>query len=60
MIPETPIHEHPLPHPSTEDMATRFVDYELPQGRSHKQPWQPVAITLAIVAAIFATLWVTL
>ena len=55
------IHENPLPHPSTDDMQTRFVEhYELDQGRSHKQPWQPVAITLAIVAAIICTLWVTL
>lgn len=61
MIPETPLHEHPLPHPSTDDMQTRFVEhYELPQGRSHKQPWQPVVITLAVIAAVLGTLWVTL
>ena len=55
------ITEKPLPHTSTDDMQTRFVEhYELDQGRSHKQPWQPVAITLAIVVAIIGTLWVTL
>lgn len=58
MIPETPLHEHPLPHPSTDDMQTRFVEYyELPQGRSHKQPWQPVVISLGIVATIFTIIW---
>lgn len=54
MIPETPLHEHPLPHPSTDDIQTRFVEhYELDQGRSHKQPWQPVAISITIIAIIF-------
>lgn len=46
MIEDTPLHEHPPPHPSTDDI-------ELNQGRSHKQPWQPVAISIAIISIIF-------
>lgn len=52
MIEDTPLHEHPLPHPSTDDMVTKWL-YDEPQGRSHKQPWQPVAISIAIIAIIF-------
>lgn len=52
------IHEKQLPHHSTDDMQTRFVEhYELPQGRSHKQPWQPVVISLGIIAAVFTIIW---
>ncbi len=48
MIEDTPLHEHPLPHPSSDDRL-----YDEPQGRSHKQPWQPVAISVTIIAIIF-------
>lgn len=48
MIEDTPLHEHPLPHPSSDDWL-----YDEPQGRSHKQPWQPVAISITIIAIIF-------
>lgn len=32
----------------------------LNQGRDHAEPWQPVAITIAIIAVIFSTLWIIL
>ena len=48
MIEDTPLHEHQLPHPSPADWL-----YDEPQGRSHKQPWQPVAISITIIAIIF-------
>ena len=47
MIEDTPLHEHQLPHPS----SAKWL-YDEPQGRSHKQPWQPVAISITIVAII--------
>ena len=50
--PNTPHHPHPMPHP-------QYFE-PLNQGRDHKQPWQPVAITLAVVFVVLGTLWVTL
>ena len=48
MIEDPPLQEHPLPHPSSADWL-----YDEPQGRSHKQPWQPVAISITIISIIF-------
>lgn len=47
--PNTPHHPHPMPHP-------QYFE-PLNQGRDHKQPWQPVVISLGIVATIFTIIW---